>query len=573
MQQEVKAILTAEDRGYTSTMKNAQNVTETFGQKIKSGLGFGVLMRAGQKAFDVIGNAISTNLAGATKRFDTLNNYPKVMQSLGFSAEQAEKSINTLGDSIAHLPTTLDKVASQTQQVVAVTGDLDKATELTLALNNAMAGGGASAEQQASAINQWVQAMSKGKPDLMDWRSMVQTAPAQMDQLSKALLGAEGNQTKLYEAMQKGEITIDQVNDKMIELSKNGGEGFASWEEQAKSAGGGINMALTNIKAGIQRNIANVLDAVNKRFEKFGGIAGVMESIIAPINAIGDAISGVINGELSFEDAINNLLTSLSAKLPEFIKKGADMVLNLASGIAQALPQLIVKGLNAITSFVQGLGNGDGQLINKAFDIVVKLVGGLIKNLPQIISAGVKLILALLQGITSAFGTLLGKLGGLVKKIPTAIKSGLGNLTSIGKNLITGLWNGIKSAFDSTIAKVKALASKLPSAVKKVLGIHSPSRVFAEIGMYTGEGFALGIERSYRQVQGAMGGLYSLQPAGALGGSMSLSDDYSYNSTARYEVIVPVQLNGREIARASASDMQTALNQRETRQSRKVGIR
>lgn len=573
MQQEVKAILTAEDRGYTSTMKNALGVTETFGQKIKSGIGFGVLMRAGQKAFDVIGNAISTNLAGATKRFDTLNNYPKVMESLGFSAESAKGSIDLLGDSIAHLPTTLDKVASQTQQVVAVTGDLEKATELTLALNNAMAGGGAPAEQQASAINQWVQAMAKGKPDMQDWRALVQTAPAQMDQLSKALLGATGNQTKLYEAMQKGEVSIEEVNDAMIKLSKEGGEDFASWEEQAKSAGGGINMALVNIKAGIQRNIANVLDAVNKRFEKFGGIAGVMESIIAPINAIGDAISKVINGELSFEDAITNLLTSLSAKLPEFIKKGADMVLNLASGIAQALPQLIVKGLNALTSFVQGLDSGDGQLIGKAVDIVAKLVVGLIKNAPQILSAGVKLIFALLQGITSAFGSLLSNVGALARKIPTAIKSGLGNLTSIGKNLITGLWNGIKSAFDSTIAKVKALASKLPSAVKKVLGIHSPSRVFAEIGMYTGEGFALGIERSYRQVQGAMGGLYSLQPAGALGGSMSLSDDYSYNSTARYEVIVPVQLNSREIARASASDMQTALNQRETRQSRKVGIR
>ena len=117
------------------------------------------------------------------------------------------------------------------------------------------------------------------------------------------------------------------------------------------------------------------------------------------------------------------------------------------------------------------------------------------------------------------------------------------------------------------------MASKLPTVVKKVLGIRSPSRVFAKIGWYTGEGFAIGIERSYRQVQSAMSGLYSLQPAGALGGTMSLSDDYSYNVSARYEVIVPVELNGREIARATASEMQTALNQRETRQSRKVGIR
>ena len=573
MQQEVKAILTAEDRGYTSTMKNALGVTETFGQKIKSGIGFGVLMRAGQRAFDVIGNAISTNLAGATKRFDTLQNYPKVMQSLGFSAKQAKNSMDLLGDSIDHLPTTLDKVASQTQQVVAVTGDLDKATKLTLALNNAMAGGGAPAEQQASAINQWVQAMAKGKPDMQDWRALVQTAPAQMDQLSKSLLGATANQSDLYQAMQSGKVTIDQVNDAMIDLAKNGGDGFASWEEQAKSAGAGINMALVNIKAGIQRNIANVLKAVNERLKAFGGIAGVMEKIIAPINAIGDAISGVINGELSFEDAITNLLTSLSTKLPEFIKKGADMVLNLASGIAQALPQLIVKGLNAITTFIQGLGSGDGQLISKAFDIVVKLAGGLIKNLPQILSAGVKLILALLQGITSAFGTLLGKVGALAKKIPTAIKNGLGSLVSVGKNFIEGLWTGIKAKFDSVIARVKEKIAHLPKAVKKVLGIASPSKVMARIGEYTGEGFALGIERSYRQVQSAMGGLYSLQPAGALGGTMSLSDSYSYNTSARYEVIVPVNLNGREIARASASDMQVALNQRETRANRKVGIR
>ena len=70
-----------------------------------------------------------------------------------------------------------------------------------------------------------------------------------------------------------------------------------------------------------------------------------------------------------------------------------------------------------------------------------------------------------------------------------------------------------------------------------------------------------------------MGGLYSLQPAGALGGTMSLSDDYTYNASARYEVVVPVVLNGREIARATADDMQVALSQREMRANRKAGIR
>lgn len=573
MQQEVKAILTAEDRGYTSTLKNALNQTETFGQRIKNGIGFGVLMRAGQKAFDVIGNAIATNIDGATKRLDTLNNYPKVMESLGFSADKAKASIDTLGSSIDHLPTTLDKVASQTQQVVAVTGDLDKATQLTLALNNAMASGGAPAEQQASAINQWVQAMAKGKPDMQDWRALVQTAPAQMNQLAKSLLGATANQTDLYDAMQDGTVTIDQVSDAMIKLSKEGGDGFASWEEQAKSAGGGINMAMVNVKAGIQRNIANVLDAVNKRLEGLGGISGVIQSIIPSINAIGDAISGVITGKISLEEAITTLLASISSKAPQFITKGIEMVLNLATGIAQALPSLIVKGLNAITNFINGLSQGNGKLSSKATQLVITLATGLIKNLPKILSAGLQLMVALLQGIVKGFSGIPSKLLGLAKKIPSAIKSGAGSLNDIGRNLVEGLWNGIKAKFDSVIARVKALASKLPTAVKKVLGIASPSKVFKQIGEYTGEGFAIGIERSYRQVQNAMGGLYSLQPAGALGGTMSLNDAYSYNVSARYEVVVPVQLNGREIARATAGDMQTALNQRETRANRKVGIR
>ena len=573
MQQEVKAILTAEDRGYTSTLQKAQGATESFASKIKSGIGFGVLMRAGQKAFDVIGSAISSNLAGATKRFDTLQNFPKVMQSLGYGANEAKASMDTLANSIDHLPTTLDNVASQVQSVVAVTGDLGKATDLTLALNNAMASGGAPAEQQAGAIVQWTQALAKGKPDMQDWRALVQTAPAQMDQLAKSLLGASANQSTLYEAMKNGEVTMDEVNNAMIDLAKNGGDGFASWQEQAKSAGSGINMALVNIKAGIQRNLANVFEAVNARLEKFGGIAGVLQSVIAPINAIGDAISGVISGSISFDEALSGLLTSISAKLPVFINKGVEMVLNLAIGIAQELPQLIVKGLDAITNFINGLGQGNSMLAGKAIELVTTLAYGLVKNAPQILMAGLRLMVALLSGIANGFNAIPAKLISMARRIPSAIKAGVGNLAGIGRNMIEGLWNGIKAKFDSVIARVKALASRLPEAVKKVLGIASPSKVFKRLGNYTGEGFAIGIEKSYRQVQNAMGGLYSMRPAGALSGNMTLSDDYSYNASARYEVIVPVQLNGREIARASASDMQTILNQRETRASRKVGIR
>jgi phage-related protein len=401
-----------------------------------------------------------------------------------------------------------------------------------------------------------------------------------MKQLAEATLGAGKTQSDLYEAMKNGSVSIDEVNDKMIELSENGGKGFASWQVQAEKASGGIGLAMGRIKSAIQRNIANAIDSTNKKLEQFGGLAGIISKVIPAIDGIGASISKLISGDLSpeqfvmnAETGLANLLSTIASKAPEFINKGLNLIADLAIGFVKGFPQLLVTGLNALTNFINGLGKGDGQLAGKAIQLVATLAKGLIKAMPQILSAGLRLMVALLNGIVRGFTAIPSKLLSMARRIPKAIKSGVGNLAGIGGQMIAGLWNGIKARFDSTIARVRALASRLPKAVRKVLGIASPSKVFTEIGAYTGEGFAIGIEKSYRQVRNAMGGLYSLSPSGALGGTMALNDAYNYNASARYEVVVPVNLNGREIARATAGDMQTALNQRQTRQSRKVGIR
>ena len=563
----IEAVLTARDQNFSNTFDKALGKTESFAKKLGSGLGFGALMSLGQKAMGVISNSVD----GAVKRFDTLRNYPKVMESLGFSTEKASKSIDTLNKGITFLPTTLDKVASQTQQVVAVTGDLDKATRLTLALNNAMASGGQSAEQQASAINQWTQAMAKGKPDLQDWRALVQTAPAQMNQLAEATLGAGKTQSDLYEAMKNGTVSIDEVNDAMIRLSEQGADGITSWAEQAKSAGGGIQMAMTNIKAGIQRNMASVMDSIDQALEKFGGISGVFESIIPVIDTFGETISSVISGDTSLGDAVQGMLDQLGMKAKEFLPKGVEFVMNLVAGILQQLPQMIVAGLNAITSMIQGLDSGEGALAGKAVQLMGKILMAFIKAIPQMLVAGIKLIDALAKGISNALGRAVTTALNGAKKIPKAIKQGLGSLVSVGTNFIAGLWNGIKAKFDSVVGKVKALASKLPKAVKKVLGIASPSKVMYALGEYTGEGFALGIEAMNRTVENASANLVAIprQSAMGLGGDMA----YEYGTTADYRIEVPLFINGREFAKATATDMQTVMNQNETRQNRMRGIR
>lgn len=631
----IEAILTAKDQGMSSTFDKISGKAESFGSKLSKGLGFGAWMAIGQKAVNGVFNLIGSSVDGAVKRFDTLNQFPKVMQTLGYSAKEAEASINTLGDGIQHLPTTLDAVANQTKSVVAVVGDLDKATKLTLALNNAMTAGGASAEQASSAINQWTQAMAKGKPDLQDWRALVQTAPAQMNQLAEATLGAGKTQNDLYNAMKNGTVTIDQVNDKMIELMTQGGEGFASWEEQAKNAGAGIQMSITNVKASVQRNLANIMGGIDSLMSKVGGIAGVIQGVVPAFDKLGGTITDMLNGDLSFEDGMKGLIYSISSHtgefitagmdimsnlmnglsqsapkilmamsvalqnlmnkvsdgtpkfvssgmkmvgaivkglgnaLPSLINKGVSLLLDLASAIGQNLPQLIVTGLNAITNLITGLTKGQGNLSAKAVSIAGKIISAFIKALPQILSAGVKLMVALLRGITKGFSSIPRAVYAKARQIPQRIRSGVGSLVGVGRNLIAGLWNGISAKFNSVIGRVKAMASRLPKTVKKVLGIASPSKVFAEIGAYTGEGFVKGLDSMSRAVKMASLNLVSIPQAQAMG----ISADSSYEYGASFAVEVPLYVNGREFAKATATDMSQAINQRDTRQSRLRGIR
>lgn len=610
----IEAILTAKDQGFSATMDKASQKTQGLMDKFKSGLGFGAWMRIGQKAVDYVFSSISSNMDGAVRRFDTLNNFPKVMQSLGFEAKDAEKAIDKLGNGIAHLPTTLDQVSAQTQQFVAITGDLDEATELTLALNNAMAAGGAPAEQQAAAITQWTQAMAKGKPDLQDWRALVQTAPAQMHQLAEATLGAGKTQQDLYAALQDGSVTMDEVNAKMIELSKNGGDGFASWEEQAKNAGAGIQMSLTNVRAAVQRNIANILGSLDKMLEKWGGIAGVIQSVVTPIDALGATIQGMLEGSLDPAEVLSGFLDGITAKLPEAMTKGAEIITNLASGISKAMPKIIESGVKLIGTFLKGLGANLPKILLAGANLIVELATGIVKNLPQILKAGfdalvqfvkglgqgfpnlykkldnlageifkaigkiitgigsygLKIINNLLSGMIRGFNSLLSKVGAYARKIPSTIWNSIKGLGSIGKNIVSGIWTGLKEKWNSMVSWLKEKAANLPSPIKKVLGIESPSKVFKKIGGFVGEGFALGIMGTQRMVEGATMGLVNI-PNYAMAGA--LNADYEYGVSARYEVIVPLEINGKEFARATADDMQAQINRNEKTYNRKLGYR
>ena len=304
MSYNVKAVLSAEDKGYTSAMRaaaqaaaNVEEATDRASSRAKDFAVGGLAVKAVATAF----NAVKSAVGSAITRLDTLNNYPKVMQSLGFTADQAAASQAKLVAGIEGLPTTLDGIVGNTQQLVSSLGDLDSATDTAIALNNMFLAGGQGAEAASRAFTQYNQMLAKGKVDMQSWMSVVQTAPAQVQQLSQTLLGATANQTDLYNALQNGEVSLTDLNNAIITLNSEGGENFTSFAQQAMDATGGIATGLSNIRSAITKGVANTINAIDQGLQaaNLPGISEQLGMVKTGINNVFTAVQRVVGQVIS----------------------------------------------------------------------------------------------------------------------------------------------------------------------------------------------------------------------------------------------------------------------------------
>lgn len=254
------------------------------------------------KAVGMVANSIGS----AVKRVDTMANFPKMMKNMGYSAKDAEKAIGKMSDRLTGLPTALDGMAGMVQQLAPLTGGLDKATELSLALNNAMLAGGKPAEIQANAMEQFSQMLAIGKPDIAAWRSMVTAMPGQMDQLAVSLLGAGNKGMDLYQSMKDGKTSFDDFNAAIVKLNTDGVGEFASFEKQARDATDGIGTGWSNLQTAITRNVATIIAKLKPVID--ASIAGATQ--IA--NAMGPAVIAAIDWAQANQDwLVPALLTTL----------------------------------------------------------------------------------------------------------------------------------------------------------------------------------------------------------------------------------------------------------------------
>lgn len=458
------------------------------------------------KGLSKVSSVISNSMSSAISRIDTLNNFPRVMQSMGHSAEESTSSVNKISDALDGLPSTLDGVVGDVQKLAATMGNLDQgmvnATSVGLGLNDMFLAGGKGTEAASAAMEQYNQMLANGKVDMQSWRSMVNAAPGQMDQLSKTILGASANQADLYKAMQAGTVSFEQFNEAIVKLDKEGGAGFDSFYDQAVVATDGVETQLQNIGASLNKIIGGALQGNLEDVEKYTQQLAQRIGKVAPTlikgftGAFGSLVKAIpqIFTEIlpSLIEGIQSLLVALVESLPLFAQAIVDAIPLIIDGIMFLLtkilemapviiPQLIQTITNGIILLAQTLTLPENltlimqaaltlfleivkclpqiivSLINALPTIIENIVAFLIDpgNIGMIIDAAIQLFMGLVMAVPQILGALLGAFGTLVGNLWNGITSMFGQFASNFGNFIGGIFknaiNGVISFIENFI--------------------------------------------------------------------------------------------------------------------------
>lgn len=300
-----------------------------------------------------IGTLITRNVGSAIRRVDTLNNASRVFDNMGFSADQASKAMEGINSSIQGLPTTLDSAVRNVQLLAASTGDLDKSEKIFASLNNAIIGFGGSADMVENAMVQLSQAFSNGRVDAATWNSMINSG---LGPALNALAKQAGITTgELKEGLSEGTISVEEFQDALIKMNKEGGGGMKSFERIAKDATSGIATGWTNMQTAISRGIAYVIEAIGPR--NISGAISRLGSVME--NFLKRSVDAVIEGFRILSDVGNRVanvfktIWEFARPLRELLGRAFESTLKSLSNLFRSLARAMRPLVDAISQILR----------------------------------------------------------------------------------------------------------------------------------------------------------------------------------------------------------------------------
>lgn len=527
--------LEAAASGTDDAVADVGDAAEEAGEKAQKASGGWTVLKGvmADLASSAIKAAVSTVVDGAKKMVSAGLEYNQAMEGyvtnfttmLGGSSEAANGMVGSLQKLASATPLAMSDLAGGAQTLLAfgvasddVSGTLQRLGDISLG----------NADKMQSLARAYGKATAQGK---LTGETVQMMIDAGWNPLIDICDQTGESMEDVQKRMAAGSISAEELTQAVNHATDAGGKFAGGMEAASKTVAGLTSTLQDNVNAMLGELMQPVSDAMlstllptaidavdqlTTAFEDEGidGFSRVAGSLIASLSAqLVSYAPQAIPTALSF---IGALVTGLLSALPDLTGTAIELVGALLLGIADQLPGIITAAMSALLGIVgkitspesimlliqaamqlmlalaRGLIAAIPQLIDAVPGIITNLVESFYAMLPEIIGVGIEIVIALASGLVSNAGHIIAAVPRLVETIVRGFLANVKSYWDIGKSIVDGIRKGITEQWQRLKADVSNLFTGLVDWIKKLLGIHSPSTVFAGIGTNMAKGIGAG---------------------------------------------------------------------------------
>lgn len=274
-----------------------------------------------------------------------------------------------------------------------------------------------------------------------------------------------------------------------------------------------VKFVIDYVWTAIKNVITGALDVIMGAVKIFSGLftgdfEKMWEGVKQLFSGAVDLILGIMS--LTFIGGIRTALVNLGKTGISLIKGMWDDIAKLFTGAGSAITNTVSKMATSVVNFFKNIWTQGSNIFGTLKTFGANTFNALKQAVTTTVSGLVTSVVTFIRNLSTNFVNLIAKLKTSVVTKFNEIKNDVINkvkeidLMQIGKDIVSGLINGVGAMFVNVKTKIEELASLIPDWAKKILGIHSPSRVMKQIGEWTGEGLAIGIDNTQSTVAKSM---------------------------------------------------------------------
>lgn len=521
-----------------------------------------------------------------------MQSYQTAFETMLGDAEKAQQLTENLKTLAAKTPLAMTDLADASQILLAFGSSAEQLPDQLKRLGDVAQG---NAEKLGTMATAFGRIQSNGYASLEEINMMIDQGfnPLQ-------IIAEQTGETmaEVRDRVSEGGVSFEELSEALRIATDEGGQFFNAMENQSKTFDGQMSTLQDNVSAlagtlteDLFASLAeNTLPQLNEWVDELLTAAtekGITGAIDMAGTIVSQALTSLLEAAPSFIETatslVNSFLTGVQETAPEVAQAGVGLLASLVEGCVQTIPEIIETAVVVMNNFLASIQGELPNVIDAAIDIMLSLIDGLIDMLPELLSAaaylivalnakiiehlpefaalGWKLILKLIEGIAGATLSAVQAVTDLTNDLLDKFADV--DWSTVGWDILRGINDGIMAGWDWLVGKAQSLADSLFTAAKRALGIASPSKKGKWLGQMFDEGVGAGVDDGHDDVIGKVKNLSTTMAESfaldvnynmpdAADAARDMTANIGMTATTGTTIEVPVSIDGREVARASA---------------------